>query len=37
MSFEEVFATFGQKVLDLLPLSPFQEFISDFKGLPYLG
>ena len=37
MAFEEVFQKFAQKLLDLLPLSPFQEFISDFRGLPYLG
>lgn len=37
MEFEKVFQAFAQKVLDLLPLSPFQEFISDFSSLPYLG
>lgn len=37
MEFEIVFKTFAQKLLDLLPLSPFQEFISDFASLPYLG
>lgn len=37
MEFEAVFDSLGQKVLELLPLSPFQEFISNFAGLPYLG
>lgn len=37
MEFETVFDSFADKLLDLLPLSPFQEFISDFASLPYLG
>lgn len=37
MEFETVFKAFAQKLLDLLPTSPFQEFISDFASLPYLG
>ena len=37
MEFETVFTNFAQKLLDLLPLSPFQDFISQVQGLPYLG
>lgn len=37
MDFETVFEAFSEKLLDLLPLSPFQEFISRFSSLPYLG
>lgn len=37
MEFEALFEAWGQKILDLLPLSPFQQFITQFKGLPYLG
>ena len=35
--FEWLFENIVQKLIDLLPLSPFQEFISDFRSLPYLG
>ena len=37
MEFEQLFDAWGQKILDLLPTSPFQEFIENFAGLPYLG
>ena len=37
MEFEALFNTWGEKILDLLPLSPFQEFIDQFRSLPYLG
>ena len=37
MEFEALFEAWGEKILDLLPLSPFQEFISQFRELPYLG
>lgn len=37
MEFEALFEAWGEKILDLLPLSPFQEFISEFSSLPYLG
>ena len=35
--FEWLFENIVQKLLALLPLSPFQEFISEFRSLPYLG
>lgn len=37
MEFETLFESFAQKLLDVLPLSPFQEYISNFSSLPYLG
>lgn len=37
MEFEVVFETFAQKLLEVLPLSPFQQFIDQFRSLPYLG
>ena len=37
MEFEALFEALAQKTLELLPLSPFQQFITQFKGLPYLG
>lgn len=37
MDFEQVFEGLGEALLKLLPLSPFQEFISEFADLPYLG
>ena len=37
MEFEQLFEAWGQKILDLLPLSPFQQFIDNFRGLPHLG
>lgn len=37
MEFQTVFDTFAQKLLELLPLSPFQQFIDQFRDLPYLG
>lgn len=35
--FEWLFENVVQKVLSALPLSPFQNFINSFSGLPYLG
>lgn len=37
MEFEAIFEAWGEKILNLLPLSPFQEFIDQFRSLPYLG
>lgn len=37
MEFETVFNAFAQKLLSVLPLSPFQQFIDKFRDLPYLG
>ena len=37
MEFEALFNSWGEKILNLLPLSPFQEFIEQFRELPYLG
>lgn len=33
----EIFKKFAENLLDLLPISPFQEFLSNFRNLPYLG
>ena len=35
MDFIEVFETFAEKLLKVLPLSPFQLFIDNFSSLPY--
>lgn len=37
MEFEQVFEGLADALLQLLPLSPFKEFIADFAELPYLG
>ena len=37
MEFEAIFEEWGDKILQLLPLSPFQQFFSRFEELPYLG
>lgn len=37
MEFQTIFDYLGEKILSVLPLSPFQQFIQDFKSLPYLG
>lgn len=37
MEFEQLFNSLAEKVLALLPTSPFQEFIYQFASLPYLG
>ena len=37
MEFQQLFEAWGEKILDLLPTSPFQEFVSQFSSLPYLG
>lgn len=35
--FESLYAGFGSWVYQILPLSPFQPFISQFAAFPYLG
>ena len=37
MEFETVFDAFAEKLLSVLPLSPFQQFIDQFRSLPHLG
>lgn len=37
MEFESLFNAFAEKLLSVLPLSPFKPFISQFENLPYLG
>jgi len=37
MEFQTIFDYLAEKILSVLPLSPFQQFIQDFKSLPYLG
>ena len=37
MEFQAVFEAFAQKLLQLLPLSPFTQFIDQFRNLPFLG
>jgi len=37
MEFQSAFDHLAEKILSVLPLSPFQQFIQDFKSLPYLG
>lgn len=37
MEFEALFNNLAEKTLSLLPLSPFQQFIDNFRSLPYLG
>ena len=37
MEFEALFNNLAEKTLRLLPLSPFQQFIDNFRSLPYLG
>ena len=37
MEFQAVFEAFGEKLLQLLPLSPFTQFIAQFQNLPFLG
>ena len=37
MEFEAVFNTFKDALLSVLPLSPFTQFIDQFRSLPYLG
>lgn len=34
---QELIAKFGIMLMSVLPTSPFQKFLSDFSGLPYLG
>ena len=37
MEFEIVYNSFADKLLSLLPLSPFTQFISYFQSFPFLG
>lgn len=37
MEFESVWDAFKDALLSVLPLSPFSEFIEQFRNLPYLG
>ena len=37
MEFEAVFQKFSEALLQVLPLSPFQQYIDQFRSLPYLG
>lgn len=37
MEFEALFNSLADTVVDLLPSSPFQEFISEFGSFQYLG
>ena len=37
MEFEAVFQKFSEALMQVLPLSPFQQFIDQFRALPYLG
>lgn len=34
---ESIFSSLIEQLLKVLPLSPFQQFIADFRGLPALG
>ena len=36
MEFEAVFQKFSEALLQVLPLSPFQQYIDQFRSLPYL-
>lgn len=33
----ELIDKFAQTLMEVLPTSPFQQFLSDFEGLPYLS
>lgn len=37
MEFESVFNAFKDALLSVLPLSPFTQFIEQFRSLPFLG
>ena len=37
MEFEAVFQKFSEALMQVLPLSPFQQYIDQFRSLPYLG
>lgn len=37
MEFESVFNAFAEALLSVLPLSPFKQFIDQFRSLPFLG
>lgn len=37
MEFEALFNNLADKVIEVLPRSPFRDFIGSFASLPYLG
>lgn len=37
MQISQAFSGLIQSIVELLPLSPFADYIEDFAGLPYLG
>lgn len=37
MSLEDAFGGLIQKILEVLPTSPFRDFLDNFKNVPYLG
>ena len=37
MEFEAVFQKFSEALMQVLPLSPFQQYIDQFRSLPYLA
>ena len=37
MEFEAVFQKFSEALMQVLPISPFQQYIDQFRSLPYLG
>lgn len=37
MIFEQIFSVFKEALCSVLPLSPFDDYISQFSSLPYLG
>lgn len=37
MDFSDAFGGLIQKILELLPTSPFREFLDQFGDIPYLG
>lgn len=36
-SFNSILDNFLDKVIQLLPLSPFQQFLDDFRDMPYMS
>lgn len=37
MDFSQAWNGIMQRIMEVLPTSPFQDFIDDFSNLPYLG
>ena len=35
--FESLYSGFGEWIYQILPLSPFQPYIEEFRSFPYLG